>query len=182
MDDDIFKDLLATGGNTGGASGPQPGQPSTPALTTGPSQQFGTAFRGLQSAPGMFQEPNSSALTLPNSNSGFSSAGATGISLQALQQRYTMLLMQRQQIVGFPPASTELKIQQVARAIARDGEGARPKLEKMIRVLEKDINDEDSDDDDPRMPSARRGYGPWGGTGGGYPGFGFFGGFGGFGF
>ena len=115
----MFNDLLASGGSPGGASAPQPGHPSGPA-------------QDVNAPPGMPPGPTGAAPTLPNpSNNGLGTSGAD-TDVKLLSQRYFDLLIER----GVPTAMMMRTLQYVSNAIRRDGEGARPMLERRIRNLE----------------------------------------------
>ncbi|KAK1074253.1 hypothetical protein LTR74_001177 [Friedmanniomyces endolithicus] len=158
MDDNMFNDLLASGGSPGGAGVPQGGPQGGP-------------------AQGMPPGPTGGAPTLPNaSNNGMGTSGAD-TDVKLLSQRYFDLLIQR----GVPTAMIMRTIQHISNAIRRDGEGARPMLERRIRNLEQDVGG-GFEPDGFGMQGAQFHYGPGGGYGGYHGGFGYYGGFGGFGF
>ncbi|KAK0932256.1 hypothetical protein LTR57_000476 [Friedmanniomyces endolithicus] len=158
MDDNMFNDLLASGGSPGGASAPQPGPQSGPAQGTPPA-------------------PTGGAPTQPDaSNNGPGTSGAD-TDIKLLHQHYVNLLIQR----GVPAALMLRTSQRTSSAVRRDGEGARPMLERRIRNLEQDFRG-GFEPGGFGMQSAHFPYGPPGGNGGFYGGFEYYGGFGGYGF
>ncbi len=154
----MFNDLLATGGSPGGASAPQGGPQGGP-------------------AQGMPPGPTGGAPTPPNaSNNGLGTSGAD-TDVKMLSRRYFDLLIQR----GVPTAMMMRTVQHIHNAIRRDGEGARPMLERRIGQLEQDVGG-GFEPGGFGMQGAQFHYGPGGGYGGYYGGFGYYGGYGGFGF
>ncbi|KAK1822639.1 hypothetical protein LTR12_002986 [Friedmanniomyces endolithicus] len=164
MDDNMFNDLLASGGSPGGAGVPQGGPQG------GPAQNSNVP-------PGMPPGPTGGAPTPPDpGNNGLGTSGAD-TDVKMLSRRYFDLLIQRE----VPTAVMMRTIQHIHNAIRREGEGARPMLERRIRQLGEDVGG-GFEPGGFGMQGPQFHYGPGGGYGGYYGGFGYHGGFGGYGF